>query len=167
MMKKLILNCFHLHGLSNKFPFLFLSFAMFHDPGLLFWWEPMLGRNLSNYVTDVTYIVYHFQVKWTLVALREETVRPFGTLGQILTFLTQSRTIFATAPVCYRQYHETHVSLNLFHVWFIYAYCAPRRHILDHNPVYCVSPLNFVWTVVCLLPPKPNTYKFSNALSLQ
>ena len=70
MMKKLILNCFHLHGLSNKFPFLFLSFAMFHDPGLLFWWEPMLGRNLSNYVTDVTYIVYHFQVKWTLVAGR-------------------------------------------------------------------------------------------------
>ena len=159
MMKKLILNCFHLHGSSNKFPFLFLSFPMFHGPCLNSRWA--VTYQTMWQMSRTLLIIF----KLNELSSREKTVLPFGTLGHIFFFLHRAEQ-YHWQQLYYHQYHETHVSLNLFHVWFTKHIVSPQRHILDHNPVYSASPLNFVWTVFCLLPPKPNTYKFSNALSL-
>lgn len=137
-MKNLILiNCFHLHGSSIKFPFLFLSFVVFHGPGLMYWWELMPGL---NYVTDVTYIIYHFQdnfdsFKWA-VSLREETVLPFGTSHSYSSYTEQNNiaSSFVTINIMITNSRFT----EFVSCWIYSCILCSTTHILDHS-LYCES----------------------------
>ena len=138
----------------------------------MYWWELMPGL---NYVTDVTYIIYHFQdnfdsFKWA-VSLREETVLPFGTSHSYSSYTEQNNiaSSFVTINIMITNSRFTEfVSCqepNGSCSCLIYScILCSTTHILDHS-LYCESiklcGLNS-FCFSCYLQNQTLTYSGSN-----